>query len=471
MLTGESASEDRDMSIKEFENDDANRIGVFLLSTRAGGLGINLTAADTVIFFDSDWNPKSDEQAQDRAHRIGQTRPVVVYRLVTEGASVERRMQRIATGKGVLGRVVLQDGAYMVAGDVAGGSARGGASGVAGSTVVADEASENLGYGKCSEKLLAYWLRMGEAASTTGEAPAAGISDAELSMILDRARALQAGRRVADTVEAGLFAGSPGAASPSASTLAEPSPFAATSSVEDGGALSVVSGHGGGAMPSSPKRARTAAADGGGATVSAATDDTVLTVVKRDRTRGMGPTRADIEQWLRVAARAEFTPSKGAGYEFVYHLASGGIVAGGGGKTSRDEVDVDAAEGGSADTVAGAGAGAGAVLSLTVAQFKAQQEAAVEAQEAAKKAAVAAENVAAAERKRIAKLQKTAAGAAVGAGASGTAGASRRGALSRTAPAAAASPAQPEVKDVPADAAPPTLAENPASARKSPRRD
>ena len=50
--------------------------GIFMLSTRAGGLGINLFTADTVILYDSDWNPQQDLQAQDRAHRIGQTRPV-----------------------------------------------------------------------------------------------------------------------------------------------------------------------------------------------------------------------------------------------------------------------------------------------------------------------------------------------------------------------------------------------------------
>lgn len=56
---------------------------IFLLSTRAGGLGINLTAADTVIIYDSDWNPQMDLQAMDRAHRIGQKNPVNVYRLIT----------------------------------------------------------------------------------------------------------------------------------------------------------------------------------------------------------------------------------------------------------------------------------------------------------------------------------------------------------------------------------------------------
>ncbi len=57
---------------------------LFLLSTRAGGLGINLTAADTVIIYDSDWNPQMDLQAMDRAHRIGQKNPVNVYRMITE---------------------------------------------------------------------------------------------------------------------------------------------------------------------------------------------------------------------------------------------------------------------------------------------------------------------------------------------------------------------------------------------------
>ncbi|KAJ3201898.1 putative DNA helicase ino80 [Clydaea vesicula] len=67
---------------------------IFLLSTRAGGLGINLTAADTVIFYDSDWNPTVDQQAMDRAHRLGQTKQVTVYRLITAGTIEERIMLR-----------------------------------------------------------------------------------------------------------------------------------------------------------------------------------------------------------------------------------------------------------------------------------------------------------------------------------------------------------------------------------------
>ena len=56
---------------------------LFMLSTRAGGLGINLTGADRVIIYDIDWNPQNDVQAMDRAHRIGQTKPVQVYKLIT----------------------------------------------------------------------------------------------------------------------------------------------------------------------------------------------------------------------------------------------------------------------------------------------------------------------------------------------------------------------------------------------------
>ena len=59
------------------------RIFCFILSTRSGGIGVNLTGADTVIFYDSDWNPTMDAQAQDRCHRIGQTRDVHIYRQVT----------------------------------------------------------------------------------------------------------------------------------------------------------------------------------------------------------------------------------------------------------------------------------------------------------------------------------------------------------------------------------------------------
>lgn len=90
---------------------------VFLLSTRAGGVGINLQAADTVILFDSDWNPQADLQAISRAHRIGQTRPVLVLRLVSTGPdehtySVEQRILRRAAKKLNAERQVLANGLF-----------------------------------------------------------------------------------------------------------------------------------------------------------------------------------------------------------------------------------------------------------------------------------------------------------------------------------------------------------------------
>ena len=81
-LDGSSRSSDRKEAVERFCKPSANKF-IMLLSTKAGGLGLNLTAADTVIIFDSDWNPQNDLQAQARAHRIGQTKAVMVYRLLT----------------------------------------------------------------------------------------------------------------------------------------------------------------------------------------------------------------------------------------------------------------------------------------------------------------------------------------------------------------------------------------------------
>ena len=86
-------------------------IFIFLLSTRAGGLGINLTAADTVIFYDSDWNPTVDQQAMDRAHRLGQTKQVTVYRMVTRGSIEERILQR-AKEKDAIHKMVIAGGEF-----------------------------------------------------------------------------------------------------------------------------------------------------------------------------------------------------------------------------------------------------------------------------------------------------------------------------------------------------------------------
>ncbi|CAD7705356.1 unnamed protein product, partial [Ostreobium quekettii] len=98
-LDGQSSISDRRDMVQAFQSNPD--IFVFLLSTRAGGLGINLTGADTVIFFESDWNPTMDLQAMDRAHRLGQTRNVTVYRLICRGTIEEKILQRAREKKTV----------------------------------------------------------------------------------------------------------------------------------------------------------------------------------------------------------------------------------------------------------------------------------------------------------------------------------------------------------------------------------
>lgn len=93
-LDGNMNFMDRQANIDKFNTDSETK--VFLLSTRAGGLGINLTAADTCVIYDSDWNPQQDLQAQDRCHRIGQTKPVMIYRLVTANTIDQRIVERAA---------------------------------------------------------------------------------------------------------------------------------------------------------------------------------------------------------------------------------------------------------------------------------------------------------------------------------------------------------------------------------------
>ncbi|KAJ3354709.1 hypothetical protein GGF32_002388 [Allomyces javanicus] len=92
-LDGSVSAEQRKKAVEHFNAPDSPDF-VFLLSTRAGGLGLNLTTADTVIIFDSDWNPQNDLQAQARAHRIGQTKTVNVYRLVSKDTIEEEIIER-----------------------------------------------------------------------------------------------------------------------------------------------------------------------------------------------------------------------------------------------------------------------------------------------------------------------------------------------------------------------------------------
>lgn len=107
-IDGSTPHEDRIAAIDDYNNPDSTKF-VFLLTTRAGGLGINLVTADTVILYDSDWNPQADLQAMDRAHRIGQKKQVHVYRFVTENAIEEKVIERAAQ-KLRLDQLVIQQG-------------------------------------------------------------------------------------------------------------------------------------------------------------------------------------------------------------------------------------------------------------------------------------------------------------------------------------------------------------------------
>ncbi|KAK5938747.1 swr1 complex component [Knufia obscura] len=108
-LDGATKIEQRQILTDRFNND--NRILCFILSSRSGGLGINLTGADTVIFYDLDWNPAMDRQCTDRAHRIGQTRDVHIYRFVSEH-TIESNILRKANQKQLLDDVVIQEGDF-----------------------------------------------------------------------------------------------------------------------------------------------------------------------------------------------------------------------------------------------------------------------------------------------------------------------------------------------------------------------
>jgi len=104
--TIEGKTKDRQSEVKRFATDP--RVTVFLLSLRAGGTGLTLTEADTVILFDPWWNPMVEAQAMDRAHRIGQTQTVNVYKLVTKG-SVEEKVMELQERKRKLFDALVQE--------------------------------------------------------------------------------------------------------------------------------------------------------------------------------------------------------------------------------------------------------------------------------------------------------------------------------------------------------------------------
>jgi superfamily II DNA or RNA helicase len=102
-LTGETT--DRAAPIRQFERGEA---AIFLISLKAGGVGLNLTSADTVIHYDPWWNPATENQATDRAHRLGQTKPVFVYKLVVAG-SIEEKILELQAKKAALADLILSD--------------------------------------------------------------------------------------------------------------------------------------------------------------------------------------------------------------------------------------------------------------------------------------------------------------------------------------------------------------------------
>lgn len=108
-LDGSTSIQERQEQMADFNSNP--EVFIFLLSTRAGGLGINLIGADTVIIYDSDWNPQCDLQAQDRCHRIGQSKPVVIYRLVTTN-TIDQRIVERAAAKRKLEKMVIHKGRF-----------------------------------------------------------------------------------------------------------------------------------------------------------------------------------------------------------------------------------------------------------------------------------------------------------------------------------------------------------------------
>ena len=114
-IDGETSLEARERMISEFTQKNSTKF-IFLLSTRAGGLGLNLMTSDTVILYDSDWNPQVDLQAMDRVHRIGQTKPVLIYRLLCENTIEEKILERQAM-RLKLDSLVIQQGRVLKVGE------------------------------------------------------------------------------------------------------------------------------------------------------------------------------------------------------------------------------------------------------------------------------------------------------------------------------------------------------------------
>jgi SWI/SNF-related matrix-associated actin-dependent regulator of chromatin subfamily A member 5 len=185
-------------------NRPGSTVFAFLASTKAGGLGLNLQSADTCILFDSDWNPQADAQAMARVHRIGQTKPVHVYRLVTEH-SVEERILARAEKKLYLDAIV----------------ARGAGAGGAGCSEDAEAAADDGADGARASD-----VRFGADAVFRSEAGAAP-SEEELDALCDRTPGGEARRAALDALRCGRAGGDATAGSVAAALSAPPPPLAA----------------------------------------------------------------------------------------------------------------------------------------------------------------------------------------------------------------------------------------------------
>ena len=334
IMDGETSSDDRSSAIAEFQNDPVNKIFAFLLSSKAGGIGINLCAADTVIFYDNDWNPKMDEQAQDRCHRIGQVRPVVVYRLVTEGASIERHMMLVASGKNSLGRLVLQEGLFMLDennDEASNNVTLSSSSSSSFSTTSLSSLSSPLPslFSSSSSlptsvpmSMMDFWLRQDVDPTAS---LSKGISNEELEIVLDRGRALQAGKRICDDVEGQLLSG---VEKEKNSTLSQMT-VSSNSSI-----LPILQSD----IPSNseasvgvkrmrenvdniePQSSTSSSYLSSSISVSVSSSSSTTVFDAQEKAR------SDQKRWTDLASMALFTPLSGAGYEFKYTAAGRGLL-------------------------------------------------------------------------------------------------------------------------------------------------
>lgn len=166
--------------MKSFNEDtSADSVKLFLLSTRAGGLGINLVAADTVIFYDSDWNPQMDLQAQDRVHRIGQKKPVLIFRLVSAN-TVESRLLKRAGDKRKLEAIVIKNGEFQLPAGVSGADLLNGSAAGRSTSKGKQESMQDM-----ARSLMALEGEKVQLAEEGDEI----ISDSQLEMLLDRSDA------------------------------------------------------------------------------------------------------------------------------------------------------------------------------------------------------------------------------------------------------------------------------------------